>query len=99
MSFSGYEQLICFNGHYRQYDTYNVPDVCDCGAEWAITNIVDTTNGTPGQGLIPKETIDSWVIKPAITETCSCCGNTKLLSEAVYKIPTVEEVEESKWYF
>lgn len=98
MSFEGYEQLICGNGHYRTFDVYSVPETCNCGAKWAMINIVDETN-SPGQGIISRDTLDSWIIRPAIKETCSHCGHVKQVSEAIYRIPSEEERQSSRVYF
>ncbi len=97
MSFEGYEQLICKNGHYRIFDVYFVSETCDCGAPWAMINIVDETNGT-SDGIIPRDTLDSWIIKPAIEKTCPHCGHTKQVSEAIYRIPSEEERQSSRVY-
>ena len=49
MSFEGYYQLICRNGHYMCYDVYDCPENtrCDiCNAEIVWKHIVDLTNGS-----------------------------------------------------
>ena len=58
MSFSGYKQILCKNGHLDIVDIYETIDWDDegptsrkwncpyCGAEEAWDNLVDTTNGS-----------------------------------------------------
>lgn len=91
MSFEGYFQQICKNGHYHVYDAYdNEEEKCpDCGSEWAWSNMVDTTNGTHNEfgGRIDnyKEPI---LIKEAVYKKCDHCGShIKLLEERVYAPP------------
>ena len=49
MSYEGYSQYLCSNGHLRQYDCYadiNMEtDKCSCGAEFVFLHCVDQTNG------------------------------------------------------
>jgi len=58
MSFEGYYQVICKEGHYSVVDVYEHPNfgeggdfvsdevwVCRCGAHAAWTNMVNLTNG------------------------------------------------------
>lgn len=51
MSFEGWYQLLCKNGHESSEDCYYHPDYGDwkcpvCGAELAWSNLVDITNGS-----------------------------------------------------
>jgi len=120
MSFEGYEQKLCQNGHYWQnnvYDSYGSdedPENCPiCNAPVAWYNIVDLTNGCYCSCTCSLESnrcdqdcehcgfkcdycekgrIDGYVEleidKPAIYETCFCCGNKKLITHETYEIPT-----------
>lgn len=47
MSYEGYEELLCGNGHYFAHDCYgDAPETCPrCGAPWAYSHGVDQTNG------------------------------------------------------
>jgi len=75
MSFEGYDQILCENGHYHTHDCYNYTDfnawTCFCGAKCAWYNTVDETNGThdPDTG----ERIDDYVeleeVEPCLDTT------------------------------
>lgn len=96
MSYQGYEQHICWNGH--RFDTgasyaWGADDgpkcpVTGCDAHSEFCNSVDQTN-TRGDGKI--EDWSSLLISPAKTETCSCCKHTEFIEEAKYRIPTKKE--------
>lgn len=70
MSFEGYYELLCENGHFaKSYDIYgDFPDKCDyCGAPFTHHHMVDQTNGPdedcPGTLPAPREEIghdDDW---------------------------------------
>jgi hypothetical protein len=86
MSFEGYEQRLCKNGHYETFDVYEfVPedDPCSvCGAKWVWFNLVDCTN-EPGVGKVELE-----IATPARYETtCEACGSQAMVEEETYKIP------------
>lgn len=57
MSYEGYSQCICFNGHYSEMDVYAEREDCECGASFAWTNSVDSTNGDE-VGIIPMGVLD-----------------------------------------
>lgn len=85
MSYEGYTQKLCENGHYwaeSDYDcdsTYKCPH---CKGLCVWFNDVDQTNGNGDEYYIQlKENA------PAEYETCKCCGHTKLIKPATYKIP------------
>ena len=42
MSFEGYSQAICENGH--RFDLFDFQENCECGARAAWENVVDDTN-------------------------------------------------------
>ena len=57
MSYEGYEQNICANGHYTNKssgyeDMYDIASVCHCGANFMWINYVDDTNCN-NYGFIP----------------------------------------------
>jgi hypothetical protein len=86
MSYEGYEQCICKNGHYFELDVmyfWHEPEnaVCDeCEAPAAWRNSVDTTNYEE-VGEIPLELLQKhFLISPEEPG-----------KEAVYRIPTQEE--------
>lgn len=46
MSYEGYSEYLCVNGHAAIYDCYeDVPTSCSCGAKWGWRHGVDLTNG------------------------------------------------------
>ena len=90
MSYEGYTQVLCKNGHYREFDCHISPELndeftlCSCGEPYVWSNEVDQTNGG-NQGIIP---IEKMTIKTlAVTETCSHCNHTKVVKEVEYLIP------------
>jgi len=93
MSFEGYYQILCENGHHRSEDVYMMPDEdkwrCDiCGAKLVWTNTVDLTNGTWGPN---EERIDGYIeleVKdPERMCVCEKCGNEHVSEAATYHIP------------
>ena len=89
MSYEGYVEKLCKNGHVDSFDAYDEPDdkCSTCDAPWAWTHRVDLTNGSdpndPSTIMAPLE-----VDQESVWEECHCCGNKKLISERTYKIPT-----------
>lgn len=87
MSWEGYSQCICANGHYFQGGgkVHAEPEefLCpDCNAAAAWMNMVDETNGD-AFGEIPDHILrDQFMIDP---------GNSK--SETRYRIPTKKETD------
>jgi len=57
MSYEGYSQCVCANGHYSEMDVYEDKEKCECGAVFAWTNSVDSTNGDE-VGIIPMTVLD-----------------------------------------
>lgn len=103
MSYEGYEQHICKNGHYYVSEPsgyYSDTPACPyCDAESAFCNSVDQTNG-PSQGKLNyPEDFMHLLLAPAVADTCEHCGHTKLISETVYRIPTSEEMKPYRHYF
>jgi hypothetical protein len=94
MSYEGYYQCLCKNGHYFEenvYDTHN--NACPhCSSEVAWWNQVDTTNGSfyYDSAENQKERIDGFVElevdKPP--EICTChCGHVHTKTVCAYKFP------------
>ena len=85
MSWEGYYQLICKNGHYwtedagwKDYEDCICP-MCKSKPTWH--NTVDITNGS----FEGKRRIDGYKhLKPYKTTQCPTCKTTL---EALYKIP------------
>lgn len=82
MSYEGFVQVLCAQGHVDVFDAYDderserCQEVLDtqtmqlCGAEWAERNSVDETNGCEGNPCICGEK-DLEVIEPPVVETCN----------------------------
>lgn len=66
MSFEGYYQQICPNGHYYTCDVYTVGPCSDCGEGAAWSNLVDETN-CDSVGEIPLHLLSKhFEIKPGV---------------------------------
>lgn len=90
MSFEGYAQIICVNGH-RYDDAYRDSRNCYvCGGEPAWVNVVDQTNN-PGDGAVPDTEFAHLQLTPEVVKTCGECGATRCVTEATYRVPTVAE--------
>jgi len=77
MSYEGYYQVICMNGHYSAPDVYEHPNfgrggefisdeiwTCRCGAHAAWINMVDLTNGS--------------FCDCGIEDGCECCDDGRI---------------------
>ncbi len=87
MSFEGYRQLLCKNGHLNTQDVYYGGNTCYvCGEKFVWRKTVDQTNGTDENdpNTYPAELE---IEKDSVSETCSHCGHTKVIEERTYKIP------------
>ena len=92
MSFEGYYQIVCENGHQFTKDAYDFGDATEakcpfCKEDAVWWNLVDVTNGSH-EG---DERIDGFLqlkIKESV-ETCTCdkCNNVHVVKEPTYKIP------------
>ena len=73
MSFEGYYQKMCPNGHYWQCDVYDESMFCpQCGNEAIWWNLVDTTNGSFEDG----RRIDGYIEPEVVSERkCEHCGS------------------------
>lgn len=73
MSFEGYYQKICPDGHYWTCDVYFEQIFCpSCGKEAAWSNIVDVTNGSFEDG----RRIDGFKVPKVRSERkCEHCGS------------------------
>lgn len=99
MSYEGYSQVICKNGHLSSIpEDYgmNLNPKCHCGQKWAWWNHVNQTN-CDDVGIIPDSVMDTFIVTPEKTETCSL-GHAHIVSEAVYRIPSEEEQEKARHY-
>lgn len=102
MSWEGYAQVFCKNGHLHGNwdDTYFYSGDADatrsacpaCGAPPGYENVVDDTN-CDQQGILTDEVLKTLLISPEETATCSL-GHTHVTKAAVYRIPTKKEAKE-----
>ncbi len=94
MSYEGYVEYLCANGHYRVFDCrefYDIQDIsgrkCSCGAPFVFRHSVDETNGIipndPGTQGYPFE-----VDVPPVMCVCDKCGKSHVIEEVRFKIPT-----------
>jgi hypothetical protein len=98
MSYEGYEQHICVKGH--RFDTpasfmFDDELKCHCGAASAWFNSVDDTN-CDSNGCILD--FSSFLIEGRKEETCKCCGHTKVIEEARYRVPNDTEANALRCY-
>ena len=91
MSFEGYYQILCSNGHYETFDVYqNSPEYFECstcGEKGAWYNLVDYTNGSYDDD---GTRADGYVYLKCLKEfNCACekCGIKHTYSPAIYEIP------------
>jgi len=102
MSYEGYVQRICENGH--RYDTDAMSDthmgdgLCPfCGAASAFENHVDETN-CDSIGFVTIEDWERFIIEPEETQTCDL-GHIHITKDAVYRVPTTEELAPLRRYY
>lgn len=84
MSWEGYHQRLCSNGHYWTVDGYlSEPEECRvCGEKFVWENIVDTTNGSYDDN---GERIDGFIeLEIKEERKCEHCGS---ILGMIYKIP------------
>ena len=95
MSYEGYVQLLCPEGHYWVIDAADDSEprchCCDGSVAWS--NAVDDTNcDTFGEiDMTP------FVVSRAIFETCNL-GHVHEKGSDVYRIPTPEETQKARCY-
>jgi hypothetical protein len=94
MSYEGYFQALCENGHYNQfpelYDSDSSPECCHiCKSKIVWTNMVDDTNGDHW-GLIPPDLFNAFLQSTSKVETCNL-GHKHVIVHEVYNLPTEEE--------
>lgn len=102
MSYEGYEQHICKNGHYFEVDAiygYDAEVFCDyCRGPSAWMNGVDDTNGD-NMGIIPIPLLrEKFLIKDVVVQICNL-GHSHTMSEAVFRVPTKEETNPLRHYY
>jgi len=100
MSFEGWYQMICENGHYFSGDCYDIePEnaACQCGSKVKWWNLVDVTNGSwDDDGNRIDGYIELELDKEAETCICSKCQNKHVISEETYELPEEGHLIESQ---
>lgn len=88
MSYEGYSQFLCKNGHLWTADCWKAETEMKCpvcGKQKVWENMVDTTNGSFEDG----ERIDGYIeLEVKSRKTCSKCHS---ILETRYKIPKERE--------
>lgn len=100
MSYEGYTQNLCENGHRFDVDVharYGKEPLCPiCGRRAAWSNSVDETN-CEAAGFIPEEEWDHFLHTREETEVCNL-GHTHIVKHATYLIPTEEQAAPLRTY-
>ncbi len=97
MSYEGYLQCICENGHYFERNVEN-GGPCLCGSPAAWTNEVDQTN-CDENGVIKFSVIEEkFLDTPDRVEVCDL-GHPHVTRDAVFRIPTKAETDPLREYF
>jgi len=99
MSFEGYYQILCKNGHQATEDCYMFESLewqCSvCGKKAVWRNLVDLTNGSWDDN---GDKIDGYIeleIKEQPPECkCPTCGQKHESGPTIYKIPTEQTAKE-----
>ena len=88
MSYEGYEQVLCTEGHLSQFDAYGdgyEVFMCNyCGSPSAFVHTVDLTNGVDEDD--PDTLPYPFEVKQEFKEECSL-GFEHILQATVYVIP------------
>lgn len=108
MSWEGYSQFLCGNGHFFTgsadltdngcwHDPIDISlarcPVCKEGA--VLENRVNETNHTPGQGGLDLSRL---LIEDERIETCNL-GHQHVVNHARYRIPSPDELESLRIYY
>ena len=102
MSYEGYEQHLCKNGHRFDIDAYwfgydQIPTCDICGELSVFCNSIDDTNGEE-YGIILEDGWKTLLIEKEKTETCSQCQHTEVIEPAKYRVPTEEQLKKIRHY-
>jgi hypothetical protein len=97
MSYEGYVQLICENGHLTSEDTYyhdmTEPECSICKGKILWENQVDETNGDD-VGKITYEDMNKYFrIQGQKLETCPTCNHVHEVLSNLYRVPLKEETQ------
>jgi len=91
MSFEGYYQILCKNGHHSTEELdfdENIWKCPFCNEDFAWAHIIDTTNGSWDETGKRIDKYKQLKIKtPAKYCTCVDCGNKHIIEQETYYIP------------
>ena len=88
MSYSGYFQLLCEQGHYSEVECYTYNHCSDthicqhCESHIIWEHLIDTTNDCGNDQRVKLEEI-----VPDIVDVCDDCGHETIVEPARYRIP------------
>jgi len=95
VSYEGYDQYLCGNGHYWSQDCYDDSRECpECKQPPVWWNAVDETN-CMAWGYID---VDKFIATPAVNVTCPTCNHVSQSSPPIYRIPTKDETDEARTF-
>jgi hypothetical protein len=93
MSYEGYNQHICRNGHRfdepEQYGEGDIPKCPECDAVTVWENGVDQTN-CEDHGKISNDDFYKLLKTPATYRVCPTCHTSEIVTPDIYEIPTNE---------
>lgn len=91
MSFEGYYEYLCSEGHYFCFDAYDEePDNCPyCESHITVRHLVDETNG---YGFTFKQLLT--LVEAGERKECEACKSYVGQTPSVYQQPTDSELEE-----
>ena len=92
MSFEGYYQVLCENGHYTAFDVFDEPEKQECGicgASRAWENLVDQTNGSYDDDSVTRIDghVDLEMVNDGVLDRCVTCGQPTAVEPPKYRIP------------
>ena len=97
MSYEGYVQLICENGHLTSEDAYyhdgTEPECSICKGKILWENQVDQTNCDEFGAITINDMIKHFRIQEEKFEKCPTCNHTHMIKPNLYRIPTREETD------
>lgn len=97
MSYSGWRQIFCKNGHYFEVSSICSTIQCDyCGEDAGFINEVDNTNGDE-YGIITIEDLKRFIISDERKCLCKDCSTLHMIPNK-YRIPTEEEAKYLRCY-
>ena len=92
MSYEGFEQVLCKNGHLREFDCWSTVELFDpanvcpvCKEVWVYRNMVDETNGIIEDE--PGTMRRKFEVEEYSTSVMCNYGCLHTVKEARYKIP------------